>query len=150
MPLPQVASPRLLFDHPATASTAEFLGAENVFAGSSRSLGGGADGKTTLYFESAGLRLVVVGVRPSESCHAVIRGEDVVLARAMPVTDSMGNSLQGVIAEVASVGALSRVTVDVAGTLIVATVARSVVGALALARGAPIVACIDATAIHLC
>ena len=149
--LVQTAPPEVLFRRPATAAAAEFLGAENVYAGRATTITGGDDGELgTLRFESGALSLVAVGEYAGGSCHAVIRGEDVVLARARPGPSSARTVLDGRGREGAGVGALARVTVDVAGTVLVATVTAGAVRELELAAGVPVVATVKATAVHLC
>ena len=149
--LVQAAPPEQLFRRPATAAAAEFLGAENVYAGRATAITSGADGELgTLRFESGALALVAVGEYADGPCHAVIRGEDVVLARARSGPSSARNVLEGRVHEVAGEGALARVTVDVAGTVLVATVTAGAVKELALQVGVPVVATVKATAVHLC
>ena len=149
--LVQAAPPEQLFRRPATAAAAEFLGAENVYAGHATTITSGDDGELgTLRFESGVLKLVAVGEYADGPCHAVIRGEDVVLARARPGPSSARNVLEGRVHEVAGEGALARVTVDVGGTVLVATVTAGAVSELGLASGVPVVATVKATAVHLC
>jgi molybdopterin-binding protein len=149
--LVQAAPPEQLFRRPATAAAAEFLGAENVYAGRATTITSGNDGELgTLRFASGALSLVAVGEYTDGPCHAVIRGEDVVLARARPGPSSARNVLEGQVLEVAGEGALARVTVDVAGTTLVATVTAGAVRELGLVAGVPVVAAVKATAVHLC
>lgn len=149
--LVQSAPPAQLFRAPATAAAAEFLGAENVYAGRATPIfAGEADGLGTLRFESGTLTLMAVGEYAGGACHAVIRGEDVVLARTRPGPSSARNVLEGRVVEVATEGALARVTVDIAGTPLVATVTTGAVRELALAAGVMVVASVKATAVHLC
>ena len=149
--LVQVDEPARLFRHPATATAAEFLGAENVFDGRATVISIGArDGLGTLRFERGSFSLVAVGEYAGGACHAVIRAEDVVLGRGRPGPSSARNVLDGVVVEVAVDGALARVTVDVAGTPLVASVTASAVRELALAEGVEVVASVKATAVHLC
>jgi molybdate transport system ATP-binding protein len=149
--LVQAAPPAQLFRQPATAAAAEFLGAENVLAGQAVPIdAGGAEGKGTFRFTSGALALVAVGEYAGGACHAVIRGEDLVLAREQPGPSSVRNVLRGVVVEVAPEGALARVTFDVEGTPLVASVTTGAVRELALASGVPVVASVKATAVHLC
>jgi molybdopterin-binding protein len=149
--LVQVAPPEVLFRQPATAAVAEFLGAENVYAGVSVALGTSEpDGLRTMRFESGALSLVAVGEYATGAGHAVIRGEDVVLARTRPGPSSARNVLDGVVAEVASAGSLARVTVMVNGVPLVASVTSSAVRELELREGVGVVASVKATAVHLC
>ncbi|HET7189344.1 MAG TPA: ABC transporter ATP-binding protein [Gemmatimonadaceae bacterium] len=149
--LVQAAPPEELFRRPATAAAAEFLGAENVYAGRATTITSGDDGELgTLRFESGTLSLVAVGEYADGPCHAVIRGEDVVLARGRPGPSSARNVLEGRVHEVAGEGALARVSVDVGGAVLVATVTAGAVRELALAAGVSVVATVKATAVHLC
>jgi molybdopterin-binding protein len=146
----QAAPPEALFRRPPTVSAAEFLGAENVYAGIATPLVAGSDDAPgTMSFRTGDLTLIGVG-DASSSSHAVIRGEDVVLSRARPGASSARNVLEGVITEVAAHGALARVTLEVAGQPLVATVTAGSVAELGLVSGGRAVASIKATAVHLC
>ena len=149
--LVQAAPPADLFRKPATAAAAEFLGAENVYAGSARLLARGwGDGRDTVRFDSGALSLVAVGEFADGPAHAVIRGEDVVLARERSGPSSARNVLDGVVLEVAREGSLARVSVEVAEALLVASVTAGAVEELGLREGVAVVASIKATAVHLC
>jgi molybdate transport system ATP-binding protein len=149
--LVQAAPPAQLFRQPATAAAAEFLGAENVLAGHATPLvAADGEGKGTFRFTSGALALVAVGEYAGGAGHAVIRGEDIVLAREAPGPSSARNVLRGVVVEVAPEGALARVTLDVAGTPLVASVTAGAVRELGLASGVMAVASVKATAVHLC
>lgn len=149
--LVQAGPPELLFRRPATAAVAEFLGAENVYAGRATTIMGGDDGALgTLRFESGALALVAVGEYADGPCHAVVRGEDVALARTRPGPSSARNVLDGHVVEVAMAGALARVAVEIAGVPLVASVTAGAVRDLELAPGVGVVASIKATAVHLC
>jgi molybdopterin-binding protein len=150
--LVQAAPPELLFRRPATAAAAEFLGAENVYAGTARLLarGGEEGGPDTVSFQSGGLTLVAVGELGAAPCHAVIRGEDVTLSRDRPGPSSARNVLEGTVVEVAREGALTRVSVDVGGTLLIATVTAPAVEELGLREGVTLFASVKASGVHLC
>jgi molybdopterin-binding protein len=107
-------------------------------------------GPDTVRFQAGGLTLVGVGVFEGERRHAVVRGEDVVLARTRPGPSSARNVLEGVVVEIAAEGALARVTVDVAGVPLVASLTTRSVAELGLAQGVAVVATVKATAVHLC
>ena len=146
----QAAPPETLFRRPASAAAAEFLGAENVYAGSATPLEAGADDEAgTMRFRAGSLELVGVG-ETGAVAHAVIRGEDVVLAREHGGTSSARNVLEGVVAEVVRHGALARVTLEVGELPLVATVTAGSVSELGLLPGSRAVATIKATAVHLC
>ena len=149
--LVQAAPPAQLFRRPATAAIAEFLGAENVYAGTAETVDrGGQSGPDTVRFQTGGLTLIGIGTYDGERRHAVVRGEDVVLARSRPGASSARNVLDGVVVEIAPEGALARVTVDVAGVPLVACLTTASVAELGLRQGVPVVAMVKATAVHLC
>jgi molybdate transport system regulatory protein len=102
-----------------------------------------------MLFRSGPLALVGVG-EVSHTAHAVIRGEDVVLAREPRGPSSARNAVDGVVSEVVTHGALARVTVDVGELPLVAVVTAASVTELALLPGTRVVATIKATAVHLC
>jgi molybdopterin-binding protein len=146
----QAASPERLFRRPASAAAAEFLGAENVYTGSATPLEAGApDGAGTMLFRAGSLTLVGLG-ETGAVAHAVIRGEDVVLARERSGASSARNVLEGIVAEVVTHGALARVTLDVHDLPLVATVTAGSVTELGLLPGSRAVATIKATAVHRC
>ena len=148
--LVQAAPPETLFRRPLTAAAAEFLGAENVFAGSATPLEAGAEDEPgTMLFRAGSLALVGVG-DARDVAHAVIRGEDVLLAREHAGPTSARNTLDGVVSEVVTSGALARVTVDIGELPLVATVTAASVSELGLLPGSRVVATIKATAVHLC
>jgi molybdopterin-binding protein len=149
--LVQVAPPAQLFRQPVTAAAAEFLGAENVYAGVTELIEGGGDaGPDTVRFHAGALTLLGVGTYEGERRHAVVRAEDVVLARTRPGPSSARNVLDGVVVEIVVEGALARVTLEVAGVPLVASLTTGSVAELALRPGVAIVATIKATAVHLC
>jgi molybdopterin-binding protein len=149
--LVQADLPEALFRRPATAAAAEFLGAENVYAGTAELVArGGENGLDTVSFRAGALTLVAVGEYAGGKSHAVVRGEDVALARTRPGPSSARNVLEGIVMEVAVDGSLARVTVDVAGVPLVATLTRQSVTELGLIDGVAVVATVKATAVHLC
>jgi molybdate transport system ATP-binding protein len=146
----QAAPPERLFRQPASAAAAEFLGAENVYAGTATPLESAAgDAPGTMIFRAGAMTLVGVAATGSVA-HAVIRGEDVVLARERSGTSSARNVLDGVVSEVVTHGALARVTLEVGELPLVATVTAGSVSELGLLPGSRAVATIKATAVHLC
>jgi molybdopterin-binding protein len=148
--LVQAATPETMFRRPPTAAAAEFLGAENIYAGVAVPLvEGSEDEPGTMTFHAGALVLVGVG-ETGPSAHAVIRGEDVVLSRDRAGPSSARNVLEGVISEVIRHGALARVTVDTWGVPLVATVTAGSVSELGLLPGGRVVATIKAAAVHLC
>jgi molybdopterin-binding protein len=140
----QWGPPDRVFREPASPYVAEFLGAENVFAGEVRALEGGA-----LEFRTGGLTLHAVGDAGAGAGHAVVRAEEVSISRSAPGS-SARNVFEGAIAEIAPLGALTRVVVDVGGTPLVAALTSHSVRELSLAEGQRVWASFKAMAVHLC
>jgi molybdopterin-binding protein len=145
--LVQVAPPKEMFRAPATAAAAEFLGAENVLAGV---VTASPEGSGSWCFVTGGIALVAVGECAVGPAHAVIRGEDVALALGRGGPSSVRNVLDGVVREVVPLGAIARVTVDVGGVPIVASVTVGAVRELGISVGGTVVVSVKATAVHLC
>jgi molybdopterin-binding protein len=146
----QAAPPETLFRRPPSAAAAEFLGAENVFAGTTTPMESASGDEPGVMLFRAG-PLALVGIGDSKlATHAVIRGEDVVLSRERPGPSSARNAVAGVVAEIVVSGALARVTVDLGDLPLVATVTAGSVSELGLLPGSRVVATIKATAVHLC
>jgi len=177
----QSGPPAEVFRRPASPYVAEFLGAENVFAGTARRwtasgdeahARGAVDGvashrdvdaavdaeldadavadrQQAMAFETGGLTFYTVGDFAPGAGHAVIRAEEVTVARDQTY-DSARNRFSGRVIEVATLGALTRVTVDVRGTPIVAAVSTQSARDLALAPGLAVVVSFKAMAVHLC
>jgi molybdopterin-binding protein len=149
--LTQVGTPDMIFRKPASAAVADFIGAENVYAGTiARVETANNDDIATLTFSGDGLTLVGVGDHPGGAGHAVVRGEDVVLARQHPSPSSARNVLEGLIVEVAPHGVLAHVTIAVGTSSLVAIVTQESATSLGLAVGESVAASIKATAVHLC
>ena len=126
------------------AYVAEFLGAENVFAGEVRA---GANG--AIEFRTGALTFHAVGDAPAGGGHAVVRAEEVSISP--PRTGSSArNVFQGTITELAPLGALTRVVVDIGGTPLVAALTSHSVRELSLAEGQTVWASFKAMAVHLC
>lgn len=139
----QQGPPEQVFREPSSPYIADFLGAENVFAGVATAAG------DAIEFATGSLKLYALGDVDSGAAHAVIRAEEISLS-VEPLASSMQNHFRGRIIEIAPAGGLSRVTVDVVGTPIVAAVTARSVRELHLAPGVEIVASFKATAVHLC
>ena len=135
----QSGPPEEVFRRPASPYIAEFLGAENVLAGTARVLGDvapdwveGAPPSLTgehhaIEFSTGGLTLYTVGVAPSVGpSYAVIRAEEVIVTRT-PAPSSARNTFRGTVREVALLGAYARVTLDVGGVPLVAALTARVV-----------------------
>ncbi|MEO5817783.1 MAG: ABC transporter ATP-binding protein [Gemmatimonadaceae bacterium] len=147
--LSQVGTPDAIFRRPASGAVADFIGAENVYSGTIAR--GASEGDiATLTFSGDGLTLIGVGDHPGGAGHAVVRGEDVVLARRHPNPSSARNVLEGRILEVAPNGVLAQVTIALGASTLVAIVTQESAITLGLAPGESVVASIKATAVHLC
>jgi molybdopterin-binding protein len=139
----QWGPPDRVFRAPASPYIAEFLGAENVFAGEVRT---GADG---VEFRAGALTFHAVGDAPAGAGYAVIRAEEVMVAAEASVS-SVRNQFQGRITELASLGALTRVAVDVNGVPLVAVLTTRSAQDLALSEGRLVWVSFKAMAVHLC
>ncbi len=159
----QSGPPDEVFRRPASPYVAEFLGAENVFAGRAKHLsdvppdwveGSGVEpraaaGYHAIEFTSGPLTIYAVGDAAEGASYAVVRAEEVVLSLE-PETTSARNRFRGTITEVATLGALTRVTLDVGGTPLVAALTTRSARELALATGREAYATFKAMAVHLC
>ncbi|HVE79550.1 MAG TPA: ABC transporter ATP-binding protein [Gemmatimonadaceae bacterium] len=157
----QYGPPEVVFRRPASPYIAEFLGAENVFAGTARVLGETAPdwlegsptaiahGYRAIEFTTGALSIYTVGDAAGGAGYAVIRAEEVVLSRT-PEPTSARNRFEGTVDEVATLGALTRVTLDVGGTPLVAALTTRSADELGIRVGARVVASFKAMAVHLC
>jgi len=156
----QYGPPEEVFRRPATPYVAEFLGAENVLAGSVQVLrdappdfvvddASPALGVHALEFVSGPITIYTVGSATQGEAYAVIRAEEVSLARSAPST-SARNVFRGRILELSTLGALARVTLDVSGVPLVAALTSRSAQELALREGEEVWASFKAMAVHLC
>lgn len=159
----QSGPPERVFREPASPYIAEFLGAENVLAGTVHHLRDSAPdwtasqedgdlsarGKHAIEFRAGPLTLYTVGDAAEGPGHAVIRAEEILLS-VEPHPSSARNVFRGRILEVASSGALTRVTVDVQDTPLIAALTTRSADELGLAPGQEIHASFKAMAVHLC
>jgi len=157
----QEGTPAEVFRKPASPYVAEFLGAENVFAGTARDLGEATpdwvDGEPSIYaqghrafaFETEGLTFYAVGDFATGVGHAVIRAEEITIARDQTF-DSARNRFAGRVTEVTTLGALTRVAIEVRGVPLVAALTTRSALELQLAPGIAVVASFKAMAVHLC
>lgn len=155
----QVGRPEELFRRPASPLVADFLGAENVFAGTVAPIrdaapdwAAGADAEDVEHavaFTTGPLTLYALGHVVPGNAHAVIQADDVSLSRTTG-TSSVRNQFRGTVRDLAPAGAITRVTVDVSGIPLVATVTTRSAQELQLAVGAEVIAAFKATAVHLC
>lgn len=140
----QSGIPADLFRRPKSPYVAEFLGAENVFAGEVAIESGGP------VFRSGPLTMNVADGATAGPCHAILRAEEILISLATPAPSSARNRFEGRISEIASVGPLWRVTIDVGGASLVAALTTYSADELALKAGDAIFITFKATAVHLC
>jgi len=155
----QTGRPEDLFRRPASPVVADFLGAENVFAGLASPIrdarpdwvpgGDPADVEHAVAFTTGAITLYALGHVIPGTAHAVIRADDVSLSRSAS-SSSVRNQFRGTVREVAPAGAITRVTVDVSGIPLVAAVTTRSAQELELAPGVEVYAQFKATAVHLC
>jgi molybdopterin-binding protein len=157
----QSGPPEQVFRKPASPYIAEFLGAENVFAGTARVLAEAAPdwlegdqsalahGYHAIEFTSGPLTLYTVGSAADGPAYAVIRSEEVTLS-LVPQSTSARNEFRGQVVEVGTLGAFARVTIDVDGVPLVAAVSTRSVQEMGLGEGAEVYATFKALGVHLC
>ena len=155
----QTGRPEDLFRHPASPVVADFLGAENVFAGQVQPIRDAEPDwrpspqaetvEHAVAFTTGGLTLYALGHVIPGASHAVIRADDISLARTAS-SSSVRNQFRGRVMEMAPAGAITRVTVDVSGIPLVAAVTTRSAQELELAPGADVFVAFKATAVHLC
>ena len=152
----QSGPPGEVFRKPASPYVAEFLGAENVYAGtvvvSTEDDAGEEDarGMRALEFHGESLVLHAVGDAPEGSAHAVIRAEEITLSRSAP-SSSARNRFVGTITEIAELGPLTRVELELpGGVALVASLTTRSARELGLAVGGTVHATFKAVAVHLC
>jgi molybdopterin-binding protein len=157
----QYGPPEQVFRKPASPYIAEFLGAENVFAGTARVLADKApdwldaepaslaEGNHAIEFTSGPLTLYTVGNATEGPCYAVVRSEEITLSME-PQSTSARNLFQGRVTEVGALGAFARVTLDVAGVPLVAAVTTRSVQEMGLREGTMVYATFKAFGVHLC
>jgi molybdate/tungstate transport system ATP-binding protein len=158
----QQGIPAEVFGKPASPYIADFLGAENVFAGTVRAfdpdavaVSSGLDSSLAgraVAFTTGALTFYAVGDTQTGPAHAVIRAEEVALSASHSTfaESSVQNQFPGRIVEILNNSPLARIAVDASGTTIVATVTARSVRELGLAVGSDVVASFKATAVHLC
>ncbi|MDB4906731.1 MAG: hypothetical protein JWO05_1515 [Gemmatimonadetes bacterium] len=155
----QQGAPEMVLRKPATPWIAEFVGAENVFAGDARPIRDSSpdwrDGddleqlEHAVAFNTGALTLYALGHVLPGPAHAVIRAEEVMLSLG-PRTTSVRNQFHGIVSDVTAAGALTRVTVQVTGTPIVAALTTRSAGELDLAPGREVWVAFKAMSVHLC
>ena len=158
----QSGKPEEVFRHPASSYVAEFLGAENVFAGTARVLPDDSPdwqpglepaigaGHHAVEFRTGALTIYAVANAVETPGYAVIRAEEVLLSLEPQTASSARNHFRGRIAEISTLGALTRVSIDVNGSVLVAALTTRSAQELALAVGLEAYASFKAMAVHLC
>jgi molybdate/tungstate transport system ATP-binding protein len=155
----QVGKPEDLFRRPASPVVADFLGAENVFAGTATPIRDASpdwipsahaeDVEHAVAFTTGDVTLYALGHVIPGPAHAVIRADDISLSRVAGAS-SVRNQFRATVTELAPAGAITRVTVDVSGLPLVAAVTTRSAQELQLAVGVEVFAAFKATAVHLC
>ena len=155
----QAGKPEDLFRRPASPAVADFLGAENVFAGVATPIRDDAPDwvqspdaeeiEHAVAFTTGAVTLYALGHVIPGTAHAVIRADDVSLSRTA-ASSSVRNQFRARVTDVAPAGAITRVTVDVSGLPLVAAVTTRSAQELQLAPGVDVYAAFKATAVHLC
>ena len=155
----QAGPPEQIFRRPASPYIAELLGAENVFAGvvhmvsEPKSEGEANDDLASphraIEFRTGSLTIFAIGDNPAGAGYAVIRAEEI-LVSLEPHPSSARNQFRGQITEVARLGALTRVTIEVDDVPLVAALTTRSAHELGLERGAQVYASFKAMAVHLC
>ncbi|MFL5584385.1 MAG: ATP-binding cassette domain-containing protein [Gemmatimonadaceae bacterium] len=158
----QSGKPEDVFRRPASPYVAEFLGAENVFAGTARilpddspdwapgsepSLGAGHH---AVEFRAGALTIYAVAGAVENPGYAVIRAEEILLSLDAQPSSSARNRFRGRITEISTLGALTRISLDVGGSTLVAALTTRSAQELALAVGVEAYASFKAMAVHLC
>jgi len=159
----QSGKPEEVFRRPASPYVAEFLGAENVFAGTARVLPdaspdwqpgdepGLGGNHHAIEFRAGALTIYAVVANAVENPgYAVIRAEEVLLSLEPQTASSARNHFRGRIAEISTLGALTRVSIEVDGSVLVAALTTRSAQELALAVGGEAYASFKAMAVHLC
>jgi len=135
-----------VFRRPADLEVARSVGVESVIPARVERAG---QGLVDLRVGDAILRAADVDRDAAEGdVFACIRAEDVTLERSASQQASARNHLPGRIVAIESEGPIERVTVD-CGFPIAALITRQAREEMALVEGAPVIAAIKATAIHL-
>ena len=157
----QYGPPEQVFRRPASPYIAEFLGAENVFAGTARKLADAkpdwldgdphlvAEGNHAIEFTSGPLTLYTVGNTPEGPCYAVVRSEEITLSLE-PQSTSARNLFRGRVTEVGALGAFARVSLDVDGVPLVAAITTRSAQEMDLKEGSLVYATFKALGVHLC
>jgi molybdopterin-binding protein len=142
----QAGPPEEVFRKPASSEVAAFLGAENVYAGTVVVLG---DGTVEFHTSDGAMTFVAAGDATPGPGHAVVPADEIVLSPTA-IASSARNVFHGYVEAVERSGPLSRVTVMVDGTPLVAALTTRSASELRLDPGTPVIASFKAMAVHLC
>jgi molybdopterin-binding protein len=157
----QSGRPDEVFRKPASSYVAEFLGAENVFSGMARLLPDESPdwadgiarksaGHHAVEFRVGPLAIYAVASSVENPGYAVIRAEEVLLSLEPQATSSARNHFRGRISEISTLGALTRVSLDVDGVPLVSALTTRSAQELSLTVGGEAYASFKAMAVHLC
>ncbi|MFC1894306.1 ABC transporter ATP-binding protein [Chloroflexota bacterium] len=132
-----------IFNSPTNRQVAEFVGTENIVAGTIVS----REGEIATIDLNGTLIEVVSDYAVGEEVYACIRPEDITLARSKAMS-SARNSLPGEITKTVLSGSLARVAINCGFPLVVLVTKRSA-EELNLTRGEQVYASFKATAVHV-
>lgn len=145
--LRQIGSPQEVFNTPADAEVASFVGVETVIPGKVLTCQNGI-----VTIQANGFQLEAVGqAQPGRQVFFCLRPEDIILLQKSDIlatASSARNLVAGKITKITPLGALTRVSID-CGFTMVALITRSSAQQMNLHIGAPISAMFKATAIHV-
>lgn len=140
----QIGKPQEVFSRPLNAEVARIAGVDTVVEGR---IVGCSNGLATVTV--TGNKLLALGEPDlGPDVFVCIRAEDVVIEKDGGGTTSARNHIAGIVREISILGAVVRVGID-CGFSLAATVTRSALEELHLARGVSVVAAVKAGAVHL-
>jgi molybdopterin-binding protein len=142
----QAGAPEAIFREPSSPEVAAFLGVENIYAGTVVVL---SDGTVEFRTSNGALTFVAHGDATPGPGHAVVRADEIVLSPTASAS-SARNVFHGYVEAVERAVALTRVTVMVDGTPLVAALTTRSASELRLDPGTPVIASFKAMAVHLC
>lgn len=137
----QEGRPEEVFQSPATAEIAAFLGIENVFHGKISEFEGRA------FFENKFIRFEVVSSKKN-STWAIVHPEDIIISEGPLKNTTARNSLRGIVLGAVQVGLFYQVAVD-AGEKFKISITRISMEELAIVPGKEVFLTFKATAVHL-
>jgi molybdopterin-binding protein len=140
--LVQSGSAADVLSRPLSLDIAEFSAAENIIDGTLVR----RDGRT--FLDCGPLFIEVVSEREAGRATAVIRPEDILLARR-PFASSARNTFPGTVRSIADLGAVMAVGVDCSGVSLTVFITRVSCAEMDLTPGAEAVLAFKATSVHL-